>query len=507
MKFNNYKFKEFLIFKSILIYLSTFILFLSISIYFFTPSNNIIFWDFDSRTNIDEILQILSPSGVYDFIFDAAYGNYVPYGRIYFSITALLTFLLDIFLNFSIPVLIYLSHLILIFTSNLIIVESIFKNNSLKFILLPNLLLFCYTSKVLIKTTSVELFIISIIIFLLFKSNLNKKEIFIYVFFGILSGIKFIHIVYPIVYFLVNKKNIKSFFQNIFLGIAGLLIAQPYILVPKGFKHYFKFVFETLNYTENYTVTYKDWIITIFNEFNFLIILIPLIFLFFNINRVTLDSNVKFLILSPLLQILTFFFSDNLIRAHYLNLPMTLIVVFLFNELTLKKSLKISFLSFYLLFNIIYFVQSSLEIPNLAKASDYQGYMNLHYDSESYKAMSEVNNFVLNEVRKNSDKLIWWEASNQIRPYSTFHWGSTELPESATYYYKDIWSDIVKFSKDRCSDFGGIIVTSISENNVKEVKDNLLIKNFQFIKKFEFKNINRTYYVFYNSKFSHPVGC
>ena len=67
---------------SIATYFLIFVLFHIFFLYLYTPPNNIIFWDVDSRSNIDEIAQIIKPSSLYDFIFDSAYGGYVPYGRV-----------------------------------------------------------------------------------------------------------------------------------------------------------------------------------------------------------------------------------------------------------------------------------------------------------------------------------------------------------------------------------------------------------------------------------------
>ena len=66
-----------------------------------------------------------------------------------------------------------------------------------------------------------------------------------------------------------------------------------------------------------------------------------------------------------------------------------------------------------------------------------------------------------------------------------FHWGSTEDPENSEYYYKDIWGSKLKFSNDRCADYGGIVVLLLTENEVAEISNNLINKNFRFQKSFE----------------------
>ena len=92
MMFKKIKFKNFYI------YLSIFITFNSFLLIFFTPPSNIIFYDMDSRIMMDEIIQILNPSSVYDFIYDTAYGGRIIYGRFVYNFYAIFTFILNLFL-------------------------------------------------------------------------------------------------------------------------------------------------------------------------------------------------------------------------------------------------------------------------------------------------------------------------------------------------------------------------------------------------------------------------
>ena len=74
-----------------------YILYISLLFIFFTPHKNIIFliW---LRLNMDEIIQIIQPSSLTDFIYDLSFGGFWVYGRIFYSIYAvflkLLSFLL-----------------------------------------------------------------------------------------------------------------------------------------------------------------------------------------------------------------------------------------------------------------------------------------------------------------------------------------------------------------------------------------------------------------------------
>ena len=50
-------------------------LYISLLFIFFTPPKNIIF-DIDSRLNMDEIIQIIQPSSLTDFIYDLSFGGF-----------------------------------------------------------------------------------------------------------------------------------------------------------------------------------------------------------------------------------------------------------------------------------------------------------------------------------------------------------------------------------------------------------------------------------------------
>ena len=96
-------------------------------------------------------------------------------------------------------------------------------------------------SIVTLRTTSQEIFLVSIIIYLLINKDpklLNKKfVILIAILMGILCGIKFTNVPFPIVVFvyLIYSKN-QHILKFVFSSIVGLLIAQPSLLIPKSFQ-------------------------------------------------------------------------------------------------------------------------------------------------------------------------------------------------------------------------------------------------------------------------------
>ena len=135
----------------------------------------------------------------------------------------------------------------------------------------------------------------------------------------------------------MKKITFKKFIVYFVSGISGLIAGQPYVLIPKGFTNNFRFIFETLNYKEGYTVTYVDWLKIAYYEFNSIILFIPLALIVSNFKNIKLKNEEKFLILAPSFQIISFFFSDNLIRQYYLNLPMSAIIIFIFLMLKNKK--------------------------------------------------------------------------------------------------------------------------------------------------------------------------
>ena len=157
--------------------------------------------------------------------------------------------------------------------------------------------------------------------------------------------------------------------------------------------------------------------------------------------------------------------------------------------------------------NINYFIDSADGRANIAKFSSYSSFQNSLYLAPSYLAMNEVNSFVLNDLIKSDDNLIWWQASGLVRPYSEFHWGSTEDPSDVDYYYKDLWEDPRAFAVDRCADFGGVAVVLMDEKYISELIDSFEMKNFLLVKSFEFDFMPTKYYVFYNAFNKTPKGC
>ena len=59
-----------------------------IIVLFFLHHLKYYFFDIDSRLNMDEIIQIIQPSSLTDFIYDLSFGGFWVYGRIFYSIYA-----------------------------------------------------------------------------------------------------------------------------------------------------------------------------------------------------------------------------------------------------------------------------------------------------------------------------------------------------------------------------------------------------------------------------------
>lgn len=519
------RFRNLLIFEN-LIYILIFNLYLFLAYYYFTPPNNLIFWGIDSRLNIEEFIQILNPSSLWDFVFDSAYGNFTVYGRIFQFTTSIFMFLLSIFTNFSYPVLAFITQIFIMYLGLLLLTKKIVKDQNLRYLVLINLLIVCVEAKVLIKTTALEMFVFSIAIYFIH----SKKNFLTYLFFGILAGIKFTNIIYPVIFFIITIKSIKtsSFFKNLFSGLMGLILAQPFVLTTAGFKVYTNFLIETINYKENYLIGPKDWMLLIENEFNIIFLLPFILFLLFNIKNLHFNKYETFLIIAPLFQILSYLFSDNLIRTHYLNLPMCILLVIVIEKTPIKMYIKYFVLIIYFLINFNYFINSSEGQANIRTYSTYSNVMEVLYQQDQYIAMNKTNEYVLNDLRTSEDKLIWWQVSDNIRPYSAFHWGSTENPLDADYYYKDIWGDPRGFPNDRCADYGGIVVLVLGIDDIEKVTFDFKKKGFDLVKsipilnnKVSFsevanfqsvlpKKINdqkSSYYVFYNSYNMPPLGC
>ena len=185
---------------------------------------------------------------------------------------------------------------------------------------------------------------------------------------------------------------------------------------------------------------------------------------------------------------------------------MSAIIIFIFLMLKNKKITTTGILILYLVFNFNYFLNNS-HPESIKNAGSYESFINTFYESEEYVEMNKVNEYILNDVRTSNDKLIWWFKSQYMRPYE-FHWGSTEDPEnSLNIITNEICFSKLKFSNDRCADYGGIVVLLLTENEVAEISNNLINKNFRLQKSFEKQDNGLSYFVFYNPNFSHPIGC
>mgnify|MGYP003689846685 FL=1 len=131
---------------------------------------------------MDEIIQILTPSSVYDFIYDTAYGGRIIYGRFVYNFYAIFTFILNLFLsNFlTTPQIVMLINYNLLFLSFVIFNKVFIKNIYFKALIIFLMLTFEISSIISLKTTSLEIFLLSISVFYIYGSteeiNRNLKK-------------------------------------------------------------------------------------------------------------------------------------------------------------------------------------------------------------------------------------------------------------------------------------------------------------------------------------------
>ena len=226
-------------------------LYISLLFIFFTPPKNIIFFDIDSRLNMDEIIQIIQPSSLTDFIYDLSFGGFWVYGRIFYSIYAVFLKLLSFLLfNTSYVHILMLINYSAIFFAVWIFSRNLFKKDYiLTFLTIVLFLLFEPSSVINFKTTSLEIFILSCI-FLLLVNDYSKSKYdvsnFLPFLFGILAGIKFPNIAFFAGFLIANYKLIFQFrklIKKLIIFLFGIIIAQPMILTPKGFRYYLKIYF------------------------------------------------------------------------------------------------------------------------------------------------------------------------------------------------------------------------------------------------------------------------
>lgn len=506
-------------FKNFYFYLFVFITFNSFLLIFFTPPSNIIFYDMDSRIMIDEIIQILNPSSVYDFIYDTAYGGRIIYGRFVYNFYALFTFFLNLFLsNFlTTPQIIMFINYNLLFLSFLILNKVFIKNIYFKLLIIFLMLTFEISSIISLKTTSLEIFLLSISIFYIYGSteeiNLNlKKSGFIL---GILFGIKFINAPYLgvlLTFVILSKKLIQK--KHIFLySIIGFLFAQPSVLVPQILKVYISDIIHHLNYQEGSYVSILDWLKVISRNFGSVFILLVLIFLIHSLYK----YRHKFLLihtlmpLAAIIQISALFFSDGLIRAHYLKMSIVLLIYFSLNitenYVKLKWLLLLVIMTFF--FNISFILKRTPDFT-LYHLKSMDEVDNAYLSLNQVSSMQQTLSYVKTISKQKGIPLIWWGLSEGtfFYPYSEFHWGSSEDPQNYDFYIKELYEGPDGFAFGNCKNYGGIVIFILNKNNDYVVQE-LLDNEFEFLKKYEIQDNQEklSYGVFAKQNTGIPDDC
>jgi hypothetical protein len=465
----------------------------------FTPPSNIVFFSIDTRMMSDEIIQILKPSSFFDFIYDVAYGGRIIWGRFFHYFYAPIVFTLNlIFGNYlSLTQIIIFINYNFLFVGLVILGRIYIKSNLFRYSIIGLLLTFEISSIIDLKTTSQEIFIISLIIYFLNKDPkfLNKQQVVITAFLtGILCGIKFTNAPYAIVLFinLIYKKN-KHAFRFIYSSVAGFLIAQPSLLIPKVLDLYIDDIFHHLNYSET-TVSNFDWLKIIYLNYGktFLIIFITLVLL--SIKNFKLIKSTHLIFIAAFIQLGSYFFSDGLIRAHYTKLPIIIIFFYLFNifEKNKFKTIMNFFVFIYIFIGIYDNFQRSYDI-NLYKYKSIEKIDNMYENKPEVILMYEVFEFVEKYSRENNIPLVWWSDGTPYYPYSDFHWTSFEEPEDYNFYIKEMFERFEGFVKGNCSNYGGIAV-NYKDSIDLGLEKILLQKDFKFLKQFDQNNGNGKYF-------------
>ena len=508
-------------FNSILFFYTFYI---SILFIFFTPHKNIIFFDIDSRLNMDEIIQIMKPSSFKDFIYDFSFGGFWVYGRIFYSIYAVLLKLLSFILvstaNVHILMLINYSFL---FFAIWIFSRKLFKENYfLSYLTIVLFLLFEPSSVINFKTTSLEIFILSCI-FLLLVNDYSKSKYdlskFLPVLFGILAGIKFPNIAFFAGYLIANYKLLFQFqklVKKLIIFLFGIIIAQPMILTPKGFRYYFENIFHHLDYNEG-RVAISNWFVTIYKNYgNLFVVITTLIFFLLLISKkINLDKKLNPLLFGAAIQLIAYLFSTGLIRAHYTKMPVVVLLLLFVNSINKfleQNNFKKNFLYLFLLISIFSAVPNFASFQkeiNFAKTRSFEVLYNQYDNLEQVSAMKLVENFAIDLARKKGVKLIWWDQDyNFYYPKSEFHWTSSENPELADYYIKEIWGGQSEFVESSCIDYGGIVV--FVNNDLKTSLNEIMKKNqYIFEKKVEFKSETNdfNYTIYSKEQIGIPTDC
>ena len=503
--------------KYFLIETTIFLVFNIFYFYYFTPPENIIFYDMDTRMMMDEIIQITQPSSFIDFVYDTLYGGRIIWGRFFHYFYAPILFLLKALLsNFlSIPQIIMLVNYNLLFFGLLIICKVSLKDKILRYSALSLLLTFEINSIHNLRTTSLEIFLYSILLLIIYKNyeGLKKKEVSIIgILLGILFAIKFTNIPYGFIFFAyliyTGRKNYTIVYSASF--VSGFLIAQPSILIPRVFKLFIDDIFHHLKYDEG-VVTNFDWLSVIYNNYG-KSLLILLVFSLI-INKKLIAHNLIFLAFpfAALLQLISYLFSDGLIRPHYTKLPMIILLVYIFtiiDKLDKKIFFSVLFFTYVLIISYSNSINSfEFSISNNGNLSNVESQ---YSSSEQVKSMYKTLEYVKKVSEDKNISLIWWSVDDPgiIYPYSEFHWTSYENPEDYDFYIKEMFEEFEGFVTGSCSDYGGIAVHYSNSIN-KNLENKLFSKGYEFLKQFDLDSSNSdyNYRVYFRSQEGIPHDC
>lgn len=494
-------------------YLTIFISLNILYLIFLTPNDSIIFYDIDSRRNIDEIIQILKPSNIYDFIYDASFGGVYTYGRIFHAIYALGTFvLIPVLISFlTIPQIIMLLNFNFLLLGLIFFCYKFISNIYFSFSLILLFLTYQISSVFTSETTSLEIFLFTSCLIILDESNLNKSKLIFFFTVGIITGIKFTNIIYfllGMIFFKCTKW--KNIINNSLSFLLGIFIAQPMVITPKGFIYFYENIYHHIfNYFEG-KVTILNWFRLVLDNYggfyNLTLIFIGICIL--SLKKVNLNSFFKIYFFGSFLQIMSFFFSDGVIRAHHIKLP--IFFLFLITAYIIEKTSK-QYIKIILLCNLLFFV---FNVNNVVVNSNLINFYNFHtlkissiYEKDlSIIRMREVENEIIKLSKEYHIKTIWWDqAANYFYPYSKFHWTSTENAETVDYFIKEMWGSQNKFLADNCAEFGGILVfidkKIYIENELKSLQFNL----YNYID--TGKGNGDFYFIYYKNETGLPLNC
>ena len=473
----------------------------------------------DSRIMIDEIIQIFTPSSLYDFIYDATYGGRIIYGRFFYNFYAFFAFVFNLFLsNFiSISQIIIFINWNLLFISFLILNKVFIKNIYFKLLTLVMMLTFEVSSLISLKTTSLEILILSLSIYFIYEHNsendYNYKKSSLLL--GILFGIKFINATYLGVFliFVILSKSVPQKRPIFLYSFLGFLIAQPSVLHPQTLNVYVGDVVHHLSYQEGSDVSNFDWLKIIYDNFGNIFILLvftAILYCLYKARKKLLLIHIL-MPLAAVIQLTSLLFSDGLIRAHYIKMPIVLLLYFSYNLIEEYINLKwFLFLGvFTLLSNISLLFEKSYEI-NIFNYKSISEVENVYLSLNQVNAMQKTLSYVKSISKKRDIPLVWWGVSEgtYYYPYSDFHWSSSEDPRNSEFYIKELYEGPEGFAFGNCKNYGGIVVFILNKNN-DYVKQELIYNEYQFLKKYEIRDNqeNLSYGIFAKENTGIPNDC